>query len=160
MMKTRMKTSHLHPVIRIIPMEKFGLSTIDPIEEHNRIFAREGSVAFAKFGNPDRQPNCDALCNAISDGYTTYLYVVIKKGSQYKSFRAPIGQILLRSKPADVLQPPYYKDIGVIASLWFILSKPLTPYPIEGLWVASSQRPLRKALKDSRCPMMMATTRL
>lgn len=154
-----MKSSHFHPVIRIVTTVNLGLNMIDPIEEHNRIFKREGKVAFAKFGNPQRQPNCNILCEEISKGHTTYLYVVTRNGSRYASFRAPVSQIVRRSNPSCALYPPYYTKLGLVASLWFILSGSFKPHPIDKLWVASSGRPLMESLKSSRCNMMVVTTR-
>jgi len=147
-----------HPLVRLASLRTFGLAQINPIEEHNAIFAKYGEVAFAKFGGLLVPSSIHQLKNAVIDGTNRKLYVAYKTNSEYIAFVAPIKSVAIAGKPSKLIQPTYYTKLGFSISYWFILSGMLKPCSLNRLWVASNGRLLKHSLEDSRSSLMYVTT--
>ena len=125
------------------------------IEAHNAIVRERGECAFGKFGAQISQGTKRLIENQINDMEATYLYVILRRGSNVTAFRARIKNIVSvigREESGKLNFPSYYNDKPASA---IIISEELKESKIDELLVASSKRPLLDAILSSRTPLML-----
>jgi len=97
-----------HIVVRL-PVKGERLEEI--IDKHNTVVRVSGAVLFGIRGQAPSRNRTQSLSTQISDGMTTFLYVVQVQAPNIRVFRAEIIS-LTESLPASesALVPPYYVE--------------------------------------------------
>lgn len=116
-----------------------------------------GECAFGKFGAQISQGTKSLIDNQINDMNPTYLYIILRKGSDVTAFRARIKNIVSvvgREEFGQLSFPSYYNERPASA---IIISEELKESKIDELIVASSERPLLDAILSSRTPLMLVS---
>jgi hypothetical protein len=146
-------------VLRIKSTVRIRWDDVDVVDEHCKVFAREGVVAVGKFGAPMPVLQCLQLGEQLAGGVETWLHLVFKKGGSFNGLRGRVKELFLANdKRATFLKyPNYYAQLPVKPSLWFVLSSQLEPYSLESLRLQSNARPLLDVLRECRTTLMLVT---
>lgn len=136
---------------------------IDVIQEHNSVIEAENIVALAKFGKPLSADSIVHLQTQIDNGFLTYLYLVFREPAApaaYTGYRAPITSISIanaNTRP-PTKHPQYYDALGLLASVWFVLSAPFKSTPLYGLKLISNRKRLLDVLPYSQASIIFVTS--
>ncbi len=146
-----------HLAIRLSQPTTTRRSSPSVIEAHNAIVRDRGECAFGKFGAQISQGTKRLIENQINDMEPTYLYVILRRGSDVTAFRARIkniASVIGREESGTLNFPSYYNDKPASA---IIISEELKESKIDELIVTSSERPLLDAIMSSRTPLMLVS---
>lgn len=127
------------------------------IEAHNVIVRERGECAFGKFGAQISQGTKALIDAQIAELQPTYLYVILRKGTNITAFRAKIRRVISSIDRENFSQfgfPAYYRERPASA---IVISEELKEAKIDDLIVASSERPLLDAILSSRTPLMLVS---
>lgn len=144
-----------HLAIRLSQPTSGRQTSQSVIDAHNAIVRERGECAFGKFGAQISKGTKDFIDTQIENLEPTYLYVILRKGSNVAAFRAGIKKIILsvdRDNFSQLGFPGYYPERPASA---IVLSEELKASKIDNLIVASSERPLLDAILSSRTPLML-----
>lgn len=155
----RASTKSLHIVLRMKPTVMVKGCCLDVIVEHNKLFNKTALVGVGKYGRSWQRARCSEFNNAINNGITTYLIIVVKTTNGFKGFRAPIRTISISGylKDLGLKYPEYYNEyrrmpmlydavLTVEPSMWFVISGRLKPYSLASLKLISNNRRLLDVL--------------
>ena len=126
----------------------------DTVKEHRDLLREVGCVWFGKLGAPLGKTNIDKLNEQIASGNVTYVFLVQKRGDDYRVSRGTVKEVssnLPNGEEANV--PNYYKKQGILnqVTLWVKLSR-LVNVGEKGLskyHIASSGKKARKSIMKS-----------
>lgn len=142
----------LHLVVRAAQAVTVSGRTYRLIDEHNRIFDKEGRFLFLKFGAVPSKHHIEGLRQQIKKGTKTLLFVVTKEAGTFHGFSGVIKELYESKPPSSLihLAPPYYEEIGATGSLWLLVSGPFKQCSLRGLKLASNHKDLVKLIATCR----------
>jgi hypothetical protein len=147
--------SYKLPIHLLIRFSNSLLKDKDTIEEHNNIVHQYGSVWFGKMGSPVSQGIIDILNNQVSQGISTFIYLV--KGNRRKS-TAYRSRLIFATRifPENEknLIPTYYSDLKIpqYVNFWVKLDfiDHIEFIDMNKMKVVSSVLPLSETLTKSQ----------
>lgn len=154
--------------LRVPKFARIGRAAFDIVKEHNEVVAARGRVALGKFGAPLSKIAVEQIRSTMENG-SPQLYVVMKDEGDFYGFAATIGELGQLSSGANGLAPTmpflaelfpaYYSRLDDTPSSYLILTSELRPVALDGLILASNDRPLLTVLHECRTAVMVVYKR-
>lgn len=155
----REKTSQFHLVLRAPYSVRIGGKSYKLIEEHNRVVEEHGQALLAKFGVLPGHSRLERLRKQVKVGNETRVFLAFKRGGKFCGFSARIADLFEEEPPSELqrLIPVYYEEIQICGRLWLLLTEPLSPCSLRGLYLFSNGRDLVEVMSECRTSAMLVT---
>lgn len=149
------KPTH-HMVLRLAPEVWQGSGRVDVLKEHNAVVTRHGFVAVGKFGAAPKGA-VSVLDELLQEGGRANLYLVHREGDFFRAVCAPLRWVGVGRLPERYRNgiPPYYGEIAVAPSTWFVVGEPFKAAGLAHLKLASNGRDLIAVLSECRTAAML-----